>query len=225
MKIAAIYSHLNGEAYLMAKARKTYAEIKKVIAEVDASQFQTKKSKEKTMRHRMLFDPKALNREFKRLFKERAWAESVYNYCITLDRPTMEAIARLPFAEQKQFLKSAGMKHTMVSNKQTDFVKDKVAVEVQFGKYSFVAYDLFVKHLLFYSGDVIDIGVEILPMKSMLTEAGKGRKMSTGIAYYESEVYNVMRHGRTSPPVPLLIIGVADKRGDFAWPAATPPIP
>jgi hypothetical protein len=25
-------------------------------------------------------------------------------------------------------------------------VKDRIAVEIQFGKYSFVAYDLFVKH-------------------------------------------------------------------------------
>jgi hypothetical protein len=57
-------------------------------------------------------------------------------------------------------------------------------------------------------------------MKSMLSERGKGRKMSTGIAYYEGEVYNVMRHGRTSPPVPLLIIGVADEPQDYSWPSA-----
>ncbi len=40
-------------------------------------------------------------------------------------------------------------------------------LEVQFGKYSFVAYDLFVKHLDFYVGDKIDVGIEILPMKSL----------------------------------------------------------
>ena len=33
-----------------------------------------------------------------------------------------------------------------MSYNQTDFVKDRVAVEVQFGKYAFVAHDLFVKH-------------------------------------------------------------------------------
>lgn len=73
---------------------------------------------------------------------------------------------------------------------------------------------------MFYSGDVINLGVEILPMKSMLREPGRGRKMSTGIAYYEGEVYNIMRHGRTSPPVPLLIIGIADEPGDYVWPKA-----
>ena len=48
-----------------------------------------------------------------------------------------------------------------------DFVKDKIAVEVQFGKYAFVAYDLFVKHILFYSGGVTNLGIEILPTKTM----------------------------------------------------------
>ena len=42
-----------------------------------------------------------------------------------------------------------------------------MAVEIQFGKYSFIAYDLFVKHLAFYVGNAIDVGIEILPMKSM----------------------------------------------------------
>lgn len=42
----------------------------------------------------------------------------------------------------------------------------------------------------------------IHPLKSMQNE------MSTGIAYYEGEVYNILRHGRNNPPVPLLIIGV-----------------
>ena len=224
MRIVATYSHLNGEEYLLARCPKIYSEIKKVIRAVDAAKFQTKVSKEKTMLGRKLFDPGAINREFKRLFKEKGWNESVYNYCITLDRNSMETIARLPFEAQKEWLKKSGTAAPMVSKKQTDFVKNKVAVEVQFGKYAFVAFDLFVKHLLFYSGDVINLGVEILPMKSMLRKPGKGRKMSTGIAYFEGEVYNVMRHGRGSPPVPLLILGVSDESKDYAWPSIPLPV-
>lgn len=220
MQIVGTFSHLNGEEYLLARSPSLYDEIKSVIARVDASQCQTKVSKEKTMCGRRLFNPTALNREFKRLFRDKGWEESTYRYCIELNRQRMESISRLSFPEQKDWLRRIGVSKPMLSQKQTDFVKNKVAVEVQFGKYAFVAFDLFVKHLLFYSGDVINPGVEILPMKSMLTERGKGRKMSTGIAYFEGEVYNVMRHGRGSPPVPLLIIGVADQTGDFVWPAA-----
>ena len=70
-------------------------------------------------------------------------------------------------------------------------------------KYSFkVAYDLFVKHLAFYVRDEIDVGIEILAMKSMQSQ------MSSGPAYYEGELYNVVRNGRGVPSVPLVIVGV-----------------
>ncbi len=67
-----------------------------------------------------------------------------------------------------------------------------------------IAYDLFVKHMAFYVGDVIDVGVELLPMKEM-----SSREMSSGIAYYEGELYNVIRQGRGVPAVPLVLIGIA----------------
>lgn len=81
--------------------------------------------------------------------------------------------------------------------------KDRVAVEVQFGKYAFVAFDLFVKHMAFFVGDVIDLGIEILPMKELQAE------MSSGPGYYEGELYNLIRQGRGIPAVPLVIIGIA----------------
>ena len=81
----------------------------------------------------------------------------------------------MPSSEQKKEIEKAG-ETPILSYNQTDFVKDRVAIEVQFGKYSFVAYDLFVKHLAFYVGDVIDVGIEILPMKSLQA------LMSSGVA-------------------------------------------
>ena len=86
---------------------------------------------------------------------------------------------------------------------QTDFVKERVAVEVQFGKYAFVAHDLFVKHLSFYVSDVIDVGIEILPMKEL------EQNMSSGVPYYERDLLNVLRQGRGVPAVPLVLVGVA----------------
>jgi hypothetical protein len=126
-----------------------------------------------------------------------------YSYYITTDYATMQELITMPLEKQKKFLLRKGVTSPIYSYKQTDFIKENIAIEVQFGKYAFVAYDLFVKHLLFYSGGVINVGIEILPMKSMQSE------MSTGIAYYEGEVYNILRHGRNNPPVPLLIMGIA----------------
>ncbi len=102
---------------------------------------------------------------------------------------------------QKREIEAAG-EMPIFSYNQTDFVKDRVAIEVQFGKYAFVAYDLFVKHLAFYVGDHIDVGIEILPMKSLQSQ------MSSGVAYYKGEFYNVVRQGRGVPAVPLVLIGL-----------------
>jgi len=90
----------------------------------------------------------------------------------------------------------------IMSYNQTDFVKDRVAVEIQFGKYAFVAHDLFVKHLSFYVSDIIDVGVEVLPMKALENQ------MSSGVPYYERDLLNVIRQGRSVPAVPLVLIGV-----------------
>jgi hypothetical protein len=203
MKIVEKYAHLNGEEYLIVPHNDIYKEIIDVIHIVNADKFRTKVSKEKTMKGRLLYNPDDLNREFKRLFKQKSWKDVRYSYYVTTDYSLMHELITLPLEKQKEFLIEKGVASPIYSYKQTDFVKENIAIEVQFGKYAFVAYDLFVKHLLFYSGGLINVGIEILPMKSMQSE------MSTGIAYYEGEVYNVLRHGMNNPPVPLLIIGIA----------------
>jgi len=202
MKIAQKYSHLNGEEYLIVHHNNLYKEIKEVIANIDADKLRTKISKEKRKIGNSLLSPIELNEAFNNEFYKRKWEESRYNYYITLNRELMEKSVLMSAKEQKDFLIANGEKEPIYSYNQTDFVKDKIAVEVQFGKYAFVAFDLFVKHMLFYSGGVINLGIEILPTKKMQAQ------MSSGVAYYEGEVYNVMRQGRNSPPVPLLILGI-----------------
>lgn len=202
MKIAQKYSHLNGEEYLIVHHNKLYKEIKQVIESIDAEFLRTKISKEKRKIGNSLLSPIDLNKAFNTAFYQREWKESRYNYYITLDRELMEKSVLMSSKEQKEFLVANGELAPIYSYNQTDFVKEKIAVEVQFGKYAFVAFDLFVKHMLFYSGGKINLGIEILPTKKMQSQ------MSSGVAYFEGEVYNVMRQGRNSPPVPLLILGI-----------------
>jgi hypothetical protein len=202
MKIAQKYSHLNGEEYLIVHHSELYEEIKQVISSIEATDLIYKSSKDKSKSGQLMIDQKHLNKLFESKFNKFGWKESRYQYYITLDRELMEQSIILPYENQKDFLTEKSGIEPIKSYKQTDFVKDKIAVEVQFGKYSFVAFDLFVKHMLFYSGGVINVGIEILPTKNMQ------KLMDTGVAYYEGEVYNVMRQGRNSPPVPLLILGI-----------------
>lgn len=202
MKIAQKYSHLNGEEYLIVHHNDLYKEIKTIISRIKAEDFKTKLSKEKTKKGVRLYSPIELNKALDSKFSKKGWSESKYSYYITLDRTLMEKSLLMPAKQQKEFLLKRGEKNPIFSYNQTDFVKNKIAVEVQFGKYSFVAYDLFVKHMLFYSGGKINLGIEIIATKAMQSQ------MSSGVAYFEGEVYNVMRQGRNNPPVPLLILGV-----------------
>lgn len=201
MKIAETYSHLNGLEFLKVHKRKLWKEIQSVIQQVDAEACKTKESKEKTMMGDLLYAPILMNERFCELLRELGWDESRVTYWVTSDAKLIRATMMKSAAEQKAEIIAAG--HTpIMSYNQTDFVKDRVAVEVQFGKYSFVAYDLFVKHLAFYVRDEIDVGIEIMAMKSMQAQ------MSSGPAYYEGELYNVVRNGRGVPHVPLVLVGV-----------------
>jgi len=199
--IVETYSHLNGLEFLLVHKPALWKEIQSVIAAVNADRCKTKVSKEKTMKGRVLYSPIEMNAAFKNRLRKKQWQESRVSYWVTKSEKLIRKTLTMTPTDQKKEILAAG-EEPIFSYNQTDFVKERVAVEIQFGKYAFVAYDLFVKHLAFYVGDHIDVGIEILPMKSLQSQ------MSSGVAYYEGEFYNVVRQGRGVPAVPLVIIGI-----------------
>jgi len=198
VRIGAHYSHLNGLEWIQVHRPQAWEEITAVVKQINAEKCRTKVSKEEGMKGRLLFSPDDLNMEFKSRLDGLGWKSTRTTYWVTDDFQLIRKTMQLSRVEQKTEIEAAG-KEPILSYNQTDFVKERVAVEVQLGKYSFIAYDLFVKHLAFYIGDV---GVEILPMKAMQ------REMSSGPGYYEGALYDVARQGRVSPPVPLVIVGI-----------------
>jgi len=201
MKIAQTYSHLNGLEFLLIHKPTLWKSLQHIIDSIDASICKNKISKEKGMKGKLLYSPISMNARFKAFLSEDGWHESRVSYWVTKNDKLIRKTLTLKATEQKKEIEEAG-EVAIYSYNQTDFVKDRVAIEIQFGKYSFVAYDLFVKHLAFYVGDQIDVGIEILPMKSLQSQ------MSSGVAYYEGELYNVIRQGRGIPAVPLVILGL-----------------
>lgn len=142
-----------------------------------------------------------MNSKFRELLKRNGWGEVRSAFYVTADETVLRGVHEQPPEVQKAAIEAAG--HTpIMSYNQTDFVKDRVAIEVQFGKYAFVAHDLFVKHLSLFKSDIIDVGIEILPMKEM------EQHMSSGVPYYERDLLNLVRHGKGTPAVPLVLIGV-----------------
>lgn len=193
---------MNGEEFLLVHKPRLWQEVQDVIESVDAEACRTKVSKEITKRGRRLYSPIDMNKDFKEGLESFGWKSERRNFWVTQNEQLLRDTLHMLPEEQKEAIKSAGLE-PILSYNQTDFVKSKVAVEVQFGKYAFVAHDLFVKHLSFFVSDVIDVGIEILPMKELETQ------MSSGVPYFERDLLNILRQGRGVPAVPLVLVGVA----------------
>lgn len=202
MRIVERYSHMNGEEYLLVHKPGLWQEVLDVIESVDAEACKVKMSKEKTRQGRMLYSPTSMNEAIATGFNALGWQVRRQHFYVTSDAQLLKQIYGLDAGAQRDAIEEAGLQPIRSYN-QTDFVKDRVAVEVQFGKYAFVAHDLFVKHMAFFVSDLIDVGIEVLPMKELEAH------MSSGVPYFERDLLNIIRQGRGVPAVPLVLLGVA----------------
>ncbi len=202
MKITQIYSHLNGVEFLIVHKPVLWNEIQSAIKNVDAGEAFDKISKEKSMVGKILYSPSKLNKLFKSEFSKNSWREARTPYFVNEDLQTTRETVDIRDKEmQRQAIIDRGFTAFNTYN-QVDFVKERVAIEVQFGKYFSVQYDLHVKHTFFYGRGDIDVGVEIIPMHSLMSQ------MSSGVAWYENELTNIVREGRSNPSVPIVLIGI-----------------
>lgn len=167
---------MGGSEILKVRYQAIEKEIYTIISRVEAKR--TKLSKEKTMRGKKLFNPKEMNNQFKNLFSNYGFKELKDKYTITI--PNSEISIPGAF-------------------KQIDFVKNNFLVEVQFGKYAFMFYDM-AKSQYFFNENKADVGIEIVPCHSLQKE------MSTGVSYVEQLVYDIERLKRHFPAVPVKII-------------------
>lgn len=201
MKIANMYNHLNAREFLMVNKESQFEEINNCITSIDANRY-LKISCDVTKLGQVFYSQGDLNAAIKDALYGVDWRERRIAYYVTGDEDVTREIINIYDSErQKKYLEDRMVTYYSTFN-QVDFQKDRIAVEVQFGKYFSVAYDLHVKHTFFYSRNDIDVGIEIIPTKAM------EEHMDTGVPWFENEVTNVIREGRTNPPVPILIIGI-----------------
>ncbi len=171
------YSHLGGCEILLVRYPDINDEIDASIAAVTGLD-KTKVSQEKTKHGRLLYSPKELNRRFTEEFNGRGFQELRDTYTITIRGHDAEIRG---------------------AYKQVDFVKSRVLVEVQFGKYAFMFYDL-AKFQYFFNEEQCDVGVEIVPCH------GLHAQMSSGVSYGEQLIYDIERLKRHFPAVPVKVI-------------------
>lgn len=86
--------------------------------------------------------------------------------------------------------------------REMDFVKNRVGVEVQFGKYACMVYNVCAKMTIFNRLGVIAVGIEIVAMKDFAAN------MSTGVSYFEQFVWDLKQRGEADIDIPVLILGI-----------------
>ena len=188
MNIVGMYSFNNGKEAIEAKFNAEFQEVQQAIEAVRGKSHKTKTSREKTMPGKALYSPKSLNIAFEAEFEKRGWR----NQRVLCDYST-------------QYYTSgyAPSAKTRGAFRDIDFVKNKVGVEIQFGKYSFMVYNVCAKMTIFHKMGLIDVGIEVVPLKELANE------MSTGVSYFEQIVWDLEHRGVADIDIPVLILGIA----------------
>lgn len=153
MIIAGEYSFKHGKEVIQTQYAAELEEVKQVIAAVDSTLCKTKTSLEKTMPGRTLYSPRSLNKAFRKEFEARGWNK----HKVACEYPSGYYVAGfIPAHEAKGAFR------------EIDFVKNRVGVEVQFGKYAFMVYNVCAKMTIFHNLGVIDVGIELCHLNFLL---------------------------------------------------------
>ena len=191
MIIAGLYSFNGGREFIESHHAAELSEIKTIIMSIDGLLVKNKISQERLTLGRTFYSPPGLNDLFKVAFSHYSWI-SKRVYCdYSADFYTEEYRAT---TEAKQ---------TRGAFREMDYIKNGLGVEVQFGKYAFMVYNVAAKMTIFRNLGHIRAGVEIVPVKAM------AQQMSSGVSYFEQFVWDLEQRGVSNIDVPVLIIGVA----------------
>lgn len=188
MTLAGIYSFNNGEEEVVKNYPQLLTEVNAAIKGVDATAAKIKESIEKTMKGQILYSPRVLNEAFKREFASFGNWETVRVACTYPTTYYLKNYKSRPL--------NAG------AFREMDFVKNKLGIEVQFGKYAFMVYNVCAKMTIFHNIGHINHGIEIVPVKNFADE------MSSGVSYFEQFIWDLESRGVSNIDIPVMVLGV-----------------
>jgi len=178
MRVSGLFSHKQGGEFLNDYHPDLLEAVYEIIGVIDAESCRLKKPRDTEVKRaerigvEYFFSPSHLNALFEWYFYKRGFDV----------RPRL-------------------VSHDRVGYREMDVVKDRVGIEVQIGKYAFLTYDIVAKMVLFNRFDMIDCGIEICPMASMLPH------LSTGIGSFEQVAWDLTYRGSADIDIPVLVIG------------------
>jgi hypothetical protein len=181
MLIRDIYSHKNGEDFITKNHSNELQEIKDAVANIDAIKALCKKTDEKT-KPPLLFSPKVLNEYLKKYLCEYGWTEKAPGSSKGFKEPRI-------YLGDREF-------------REMDGIKNKVGLEIQFGKYAFMGYDIFSKMPIFNKQGLIECGIELVAMPSIV------KNMSTGVSSFNQIVMDMKARGVADLDLPTIIVGI-----------------
>lgn len=182
MQVGDSYSHKGGKEFIMNNFPTELNDIYQAIESVNAVDVLTKLSEEKS-KPSLLFSPVDLNLCLKTYLHKCGWTE------VALDSKKGFREPRIRFGDGNEF-------------REMDGIKNKVGLEVQFGKYAFMGYDIFSKMPIFAKRGLIVCGIEVVVMPSMIPD------MSTGVSSFSQIVMDMQERGEADIDIPTLILGI-----------------
>ena len=183
MKIVKTYSFKDGEKFVKKNHSAELTEIIEAIERLNAVSCLTKESKEKTMRGQLLFSPVDMNDYLKLSLHKQGW--------------TLKAVAnkKKVYAEPRHAFGHGRFR-------EMDGIKNKVGLEIQFGKYAFMGYDIFSKMIIFKNLGYIECGIEVVPTSELVKE------MSTGVSDFDQLLVDFKHRGESNIDIPVFVIGL-----------------
>jgi hypothetical protein len=185
MQVVAVYSFNNNQD-IEKRHSKVVSEIYKVINIVDSADVKMWRNKTKAKTARVLHNPQALFNAFDKEFKTRGWV-------------TKRVYCEWPITYQEGYERRLS---NCAAYRKIDFVKEKVGIEVEFGKPILEVCSLCAKMTIFRNLGHIDCGIEIVPVKTFALE------MSSGVSYFEQFVWDLENRGVADIDIPVLILGI-----------------
>lgn len=183
MKVVNTYSFKGGEKFICLMYPKELDDVICAIENLDATTCLTKESKEKTMKGKLLFSPRDLNDKLKMVLHKKGWTGKA-------DRAKKKGFTEPRYAFGKNRFR------------EMDGIKNKVGLEIQFGKYAFMGYDIFSKMVIFNKLGLITCGVEVVPAQELV------KQMSTGVSSFDQLLVDFENRGESNIDIPVYVIGI-----------------
>jgi hypothetical protein len=188
MYITKVLSNLEGWKTFQEKYSSSYTELSNVVELIQPQR--TKYSHEKARIGEKLISTQSILRQFMSQFRKNEWGEN-----------------RIRFGDNFK----SGFS-------QIDVVKEKIGLELSFGKFAFTESDIFVKFPMFIRAEIIDFAILVTPVRTLV------RDMGPRVSSFEMVQRRLREISPLLPKYPFVIIGISHESANLEIEELTSPL-